>query len=115
MTADFAPLAVAVPPVTVTVPPPRSLAMVDEVAFYARLHHLTPKYFASLIKAETGISSTEWITNYVIIQAKMLLDSHKEMTVQQISYHLGFSEQASFSRFFKANTGMSPTEYKEKG
>ena len=63
--------------------------MVDEVAFYARLHHLTPKYFASLIKAETGIRSTEWITNYVIIQAKMLLDSHKEMTVQQISYHLG--------------------------
>lgn len=86
-----------------------------EMAFYARLHHLTPKYFASLIKAETGISATEWITNYVIIQAKMLLDSHKEMTVQQISYHLGFSEQASFSRFFKANTGMTPSEYKEKG
>ena len=86
-----------------------------EMAFYARLHHLTPKYFSLLIKTETGINATEWITNYVVIQAKMLLDSHREMTIQQISYHLGFSEQASVSRFFKANAGMTPSEYREKG
>jgi len=36
-----------------------------------------------------------------------------DMTIQQISQYLGFSEQASFSRYFKANTGLSPTEYRD--
>lgn len=85
-----------------------------EMAYYARLQHLTPKHFATLIKEETGISATDWITNYTTIQAKMLLDSRSDMTIQQISYYLGFSEQASFSRFFKNNTGLTPTEYREK-
>jgi len=83
-----------------------------QMAFYAKLHHLTPKYFSSLIKMETGISASEWITNYVITQAKMMLDSRKDMTIQQISLYLGFSEQASFSRFFKFKTGMTPLEYR---
>lgn len=85
-----------------------------EMAYYAKLQHLTSKHFASVIKTETGISATEWITQYVVIQAKMLLDARQDMTVQQISFYLGFSEQASFSRFFKANTGLTPTEYREK-
>jgi AraC-like DNA-binding protein len=83
-----------------------------QMAFYAKLHHLTPKYFSSLIKMETGISASEWITNYVITQAKMMLDSRKDMTIQQISLYLGFSEQASFSRFFKFKTGITPLEYR---
>ncbi|MCR4603543.1 MAG: helix-turn-helix domain-containing protein [Prevotella sp.] len=86
-----------------------------ELNYYARLHHLSAKRFAAVIKIETGINATDWITNYVIIRAKMMLDSRKEMTIQQISYYLGFSEQASFSRFFKANAGMTPSEYREKG
>ncbi len=85
-----------------------------ELAYYAKLHNLTPKHFAKLIKSETGISATEWIANYTIIQAKMILDARRDMTVQQISYLLGFSEQASFSRFFKAHTNLTPTEYREK-
>ena len=34
------------------------------------------------------------------------------MTIQEITNHLGFPDQASFSRFFKTNTGQSPTEYR---
>ncbi len=85
-----------------------------ELAYYAKFHNLSPKHFAARIKAETGIHATEWINNYTIIQAKMLLDSRKDMTIQQISFYLGFSEQASFCRFFKGNTGMTPTAYKDK-
>jgi len=84
-----------------------------EVLYYARLQNLSPKYFAMLIKAETGIAATDWINNYVISEAKMLLDSRSDMTIQQISFHAGFSEQASFSRFFRKYTGLSPKEYRE--
>lgn len=85
-----------------------------EMAFYADKCCLSPKHFSEVIRRETGISANDWISTYVTICAKTLLNSRGDMTVQQISYHLGFSEQASFSRFFKANTGMSPTEYKER-
>nr|MCR5712008.1 helix-turn-helix domain-containing protein [Prevotella sp.] len=69
---------------------------------------------SEVIKEETGISALKWITDYVIIQAKMLLDSHQHLTIQQISHRLGFTEQSSFSRYFKANTGMTPSEYRRK-
>ena len=35
-----------------------------------------------------------------------------DLSVKEISYSLGFSDPLYFSRFFKAETGLSPTEYK---
>ncbi len=83
-----------------------------EVAFYAREFCLTPKYFATVIKKTTGIAASDWINRYIIVEAKWLLRTQK--TIQQIAHHLGFSEQASFSRFFKMNTGTTPTQFREQ-
>ncbi len=83
-----------------------------ELAYYAQLQNLSTRHFASLIKAETGINATDWINNYAVVQAKMLLSSRKDMTIQQISFYMGFSEQASFSRFFKTRTGITPTQFR---
>lgn len=85
-----------------------------EVSFYARMFHLSPKYFSTLIKQETGISAGEWIDRYVTLQAKELLNRCRNHTIQQIADDLGFCEQASFSRFFKKQTGMTPSEYRER-
>jgi len=85
-----------------------------ELTFYAKLQNLSTKHFATLIKAETGIHATKWITNFTVTQAKMLLDTRNDMTIQQISFYLGFNEQGSFTRFFKTNTGLTPSEYREK-
>ncbi len=85
-----------------------------EVSYYARLLSLTPKYFATAIKQTTGQSASQWINNYVIVQAKWMLQHEHHKTVQQIANQLGFTEQASFSRFFKIHSGMSPTEYREQ-
>ena len=84
-----------------------------EVAFYANKLCVSPKYFGFIIKQETGISAGEWINRYVALQAKTMLARQHNLTIQQISNQMGFSEQASFSRFFKKHTGLSPTEYKE--
>lgn len=85
-----------------------------EVGFYARMFHLSPKYFSTLIKQETGFGAGEWIDRYVVLQAKALLSRMRNLSIQEITDKLGFSEQASFSRFFKRNTGVSPTEYRER-
>jgi len=84
-----------------------------EVSYYAHLQSLTPKYFATIIKQTTGQSASQWINSYVIVQAKWMLQHEHHKTVQQIASQLGFSEQTSFSRFFKFHNGMSPTEYRE--
>lgn len=85
-----------------------------EVRFYADLLCLSPKHFAAVVKTQTGITASEWINSYVTIQAKSLLHHQQQMTIQQISDHLGFPDQAAFSRYFKNATGLSPTEYKER-
>ena len=85
-----------------------------EVKFYADLLALTPKYFATVIKRTTGIAASEWINRYVLIEAKWLLHHERGQSIQQIAYHLGFSEQASFSRFFKSYEGKTPKEYREQ-
>jgi AraC-like DNA-binding protein len=84
-----------------------------EVRFYAELLNLTPKYFGTVVREATGIGVVEWIAKYVVIQAKFLLRHYPGLTIQQISHQLGFTEQTSFSRYFKTYAGMSPKEYRE--
>lgn len=84
-----------------------------EVRFYADLFCLTPKHFATIIKQQTGITASQWISSYVMIQAKTLLRHQQQLTVQQIALRLGFSDQAAFSRYFRSNEGVSPTEFRE--
>lgn len=85
-----------------------------EMAFYAHICCLSPKHFSEIIKRDTGISPKEWITHFLAARAKSLLDAREDHTIQQISNLLGFSEQSSFARFFKTETGMSPREYRSR-
>ena len=81
------------------------------VGFYARQLCITPKYLTTLIKRISGQSVSEWIDNYVILEAKTLL-KYSTMSIQEIAYYLNFPNQSFFGSYFKRNTGMSPAQYK---
>ena len=83
------------------------------VGFYARQLCITPKYLTTLIKRISGKSVSEWIDNYVILEAKTLL-KYSNMNVQEIAYYLNFPNQSFFGSYFKRNAGMSPSQYKAK-
>lgn len=83
------------------------------VGFYARQLCITPKYLTTLIKRISGKSVSEWIDNYVILEAKTLL-KYSNMSVQEIVYYLNFPNQSFFGSYFKRNAGMSPSQYKAK-
>ena len=84
-----------------------------DVGFYAERACLTPKYFSAVVKQETGHSATYWIRCKIIAEAKMLLHIRQDLSLKVIADMLGFGEQASFSRYFKRETGVSPTEFRE--
>ncbi|MDL2266337.1 helix-turn-helix domain-containing protein [Parabacteroides sp. OttesenSCG-928-G21] len=81
------------------------------VDFYADKLCLTPKYLSKVIKENSGKSASDWIEEYVLMEAKSLLKSTK-MTVQQISDELNFPSQSFFGKYFKRHSGFSPKEYR---
>lgn len=84
-----------------------------KLEFYAGQLHLTPKSLSAAIKKQTGKSAGQWIDDTIILEAKVLLQN-KTLTVSQISSMLNFSDQSVFGKFFRANTGMSPVEYRKR-
>lgn len=84
-----------------------------DISWYAGQLALTPKYFSNVIRQTTDKSAAEWIDIVLITQAKKLLRTRRELTIQQIAYELGFRENAAFCNFFKSHTGLRPKAYQQ--
>lgn len=84
-----------------------------DVGFYAALACLSPKYFSDVVKQETGYNAAHWIHTRVVTEAKMLLHTRRDLSVQAIADLLGFVDQATFSRYFRREAGQSPTDFRE--
>jgi len=85
-----------------------------QVNYYAQFFRLTPKYFSAIIHQVSGVKATDWISGYVVVQAKNLLLNRMDMNMYDISKYLGFVDQAAFSRFFKHETGQSPLSFRKQ-
>lgn len=83
------------------------------MAFYADKMCLTPKYLSKLVKQASGRSAPDWIDSFVILEAKNLL-KYTDLAIKEIVFRLHFPNQSVFYKFFKAHTGMTPTEYRNK-
>ena len=96
----------------------RFIALVTEyhntergMAFYADQLCLTPKYLSKLVKQASGRSAPAWIDSFVILEAKNML-KYSDKTIKEIVYALHFPNQSVFYKFFKAHTGITPSEYR---
>ena len=86
-----------------------------DVGFYAEKACLSTKHFSTVVKQETGHTAAYWIHHQVVVEAKLLLHIRHDLSVQAIADLMGFEEQATFSRYFRRETGLSPTEFRESG
>ena len=82
------------------------------VSFYADKLCLSPKYFSKLIKTASGRSAPDWIDTYVILEAKNYL-KYSDMSIKQIVYQLHFADQPTFTKYFKAHTGLTPAQFRK--
>ena len=81
----------------------------DDVSYYV---NISPYYFSKIFKEGTGENFIEYLTNIRIEKAKELLNS-TDYSMKEICIMVGYSDPNYFSRSFKKNVGVTPTEYKE--
>lgn len=82
------------------------------ISYYADVLCVTPKYLSQVVRQVSGRFAGDWITDFVILEAKALLKSRK-YTVQQIADMLNFANQSFFGKYFKKEVGCSPSEYQK--
>lgn len=82
------------------------------VQYVAGELHLSPNYLASLLKVLTGRNTQQHILDRMIEKAKLEIAT-TSLSVSEISFALGFGHPQSFSRLFKAKTGLSPLAFRQ--
>lgn len=81
-----------------------------KVKDYAQQLNITEKGLNEIILQRTGATVSTLIFNQLILEAKRLLNSG--VSAKQVAYDLNFADPAHFSKFFKTQTGFSPSEFK---
>ena len=66
-------------------------------------------YFTKL-KEATGLSPTDFIRQFRIRYALKLLDK-KDMAISEVAFMVGFADPKLFTKHFKAEMGMTPSQY----
>ena len=78
----------------------------------SRIVDISPYYFSKIFKEETGVNFIDYLTNIRLEKAKELLVS-TDNSMKEICAKIGYSDPNYFSRAFKKNVGVTPTEFKE--
>lgn len=77
----------------------------------AGAENVSPGYFSSLFKKETGYSLTEYVLNKRVEYAKHLLRT-TNLQIGTVALNCGILDFHYFCRIFKRATGKTPTEYR---
>lgn len=78
----------------------------------SRTVNISPYYFSKIFKEGTGEGFVEYLTGIRMEKAKELLTT-TECSMKEICSMVGYADPNYFSRSFKKNVGVTPTEYKE--
>lgn len=86
-----------------------NISLVDIAAQF----FLSKEHLSRLFKKETGQNLFSYIMKLKLTEAKRLL-RETTMTLEDIAYQLGFSNGNYFSKVFKKNCGLTPSEYRNQ-
>lgn len=74
---------------------------------------ISQPYLYRIFKEKCGKSPKQYMNDYRMEQAKLLLRDSK-ITVTQVANSVGFQDVLSFSKFFSSKTGISPQNYRKQ-
>lgn len=81
---------------------------------YAHRLRITAGHLNHLARRHLGRTAGVLIRERLALEAKRQL-LHTEATAAEVAYALGFKDPAYFARFFKRETGVSPTVFRRAG
>lgn len=76
--------------------------------------HVSESYLMRLFRQECGCTFNDYLTNYRIKQACLLL-SDPQVRVYEVAEKVGYKSQQYFAVVFKKIVGKTPGEFKERG
>lgn len=85
-----------------------------QVQFYASQLNKSPKTLSNLFALYNERTPLQVIQDRLILEAKRLFH-YTDRSAKEIALELGFEDAAHFSRFFKNQTEMSPSDFKKTG
>jgi AraC-like DNA-binding protein len=90
-----------------------NLARPIRLSELASLADLSPSQFGRAFKTSTGTTPHLWHLDARIESAKRLLADHS-VSLAEIAFDTGFSEQSHFNRAFRAATGVPPGAWRRE-
>lgn len=84
-----------------------------EIQELADLFHVSRIQFYRKIKALTGRSPSRFVRSYRLGRARQLL-LNTDLTVAEIAYRTGFSDPAYFSKMFKEEFDLTPSDVRKQ-
>ena len=72
-------------------------------------------YISRIFKRQKGVSPNEFLTHYRMEIAKRYLREQPDMKIRELAPLVGVKDSYYFSKMFKKETGMWPTEYANRG
>lgn len=79
----------------------------------AELTNLSKYHFSKRYSEATGIAPIKHLIQMKMEYARYLLET-SNMTIQDIAYRVGYTDNLYFSRLFNKSTGCSPRNYRNK-
>lgn len=73
------------------------------------------EYLGKILKKYTGQTPSKYLTTLRINEAKRLLINQPELEIQKIAELVGYNDNFYFSRTFKAQVGVHPSDYRIQG
>lgn len=92
----------------------RDYKLSRDVAYYASLMNITPKYLTLIVRQMTHETPKHIIDHYTILQLKLQLTASRQ-SVKEIAWEYHFNDVSFFCRYFKRHTGLTPMEIRTIG
>ena len=74
--------------------------------------YISSYYLSHLFKEELDITFVEYLTKIRIEMAKKRL-KNQDLSIMDIASEVGYDDSSYFSKVFKRNTGLSPSQYRK--
>ncbi len=76
----------------------------------------TPHHLSQVLNEHLGMNFADFVNSFRVREAQALLadPSYREHYIIDIAYRVGFNNKTSFNKAFKAQTGLSPSAFRNR-